>query len=59
MTALDNSADDDITPVSVYKMDNVKSENDRAQEPPYSAAVLAEDELLDHSIPPTFDDTKP
>lgn len=57
MTAQDNSDDDDITPLSVYKMDNVQWV--RAQESQHSAALPAEDELLDHSILPTFDDTEP
>lgn len=58
MTAQDDSPDDDITPVSVYKMDDVQRENDRAREPQYSAAVPADhdNELLDHSIRPTSDD---
>lgn len=55
MTAQDNSPDDEITPVSVYKMDDVKWENDIPQ---YSGVVPADhdNELLDHSILPTSDD---
>lgn len=60
MTAQDDSLDDYITPVSVYKMEDVQWENDRAWEPQYLPAVSADhdDELLDHSIRPTSDDIK-
>lgn len=60
MTAQDDSPDDDITPVSVYKMEDVQRESDRVRESQYSAAVPADrdDELLDHSILPPSDDIK-